>query len=175
MKKYYLTFLLLVCTLLLSSCSLGGGRMSIIDNSDSKADARMGQIIDAIKAQDKNALKDMFSKQALSEADDFDGSLNALFGYIQGDIQSWKSTGGYGGSDEKNADGSGNRKKEVDSTYTITTSKQEYHVAIYEYTIDTANPDNVGVYSFCIVSEKDNPDSEVVYWGNGKAGVNIGS
>nr|WP_314466498.1 DUF5104 domain-containing protein [uncultured Clostridium sp.] len=173
MKKNFLVFLLIASILLLCSCEKGVGRV-IVDDSDKKADARMEQVIKAIKAKDKDTLKSMFSKQALSKADDFEGNLNALFGYIQGDVQSWKSTGGYAGSDEKNADGSGNRKKEVESTYTITTSKQEYHVAIYEYTIDTANPDNIGVYSICIISEKDNPDSEVVYWGNGKAGINIG-
>ena len=85
--------------------------MSIFDDSDKKADDRMEQIIETFKNKDQDALKAMFSKQALDEANDFDGSLNALFNYIEGDIQSWKSTGGYTGSDEKNADGSGNRKK----------------------------------------------------------------
>ena len=125
-------------------------------------------------SKDKDTLKSMFSKQALSEADNFDGNLNALFDYTQGEIQSWKSEGAYTFPEERNADGSGNHKKEAESTYVFTTSKQKYHVAIYEYTIDTANPDNVGVYSLCIVNEKDNPDSEIVYWGDGKAGINIG-
>lgn len=119
-------------------------------------------------------LKAMFSKQALSEADDFDGNIGALFDYVHGNIQSWESTGGAGGNYEKNADGTGNLKKEIDSTYTFTTNKQQYHVTVYEYTIDTANPNNVGVYSFCIVSDKDYGGSEFTCWGNGKAGINIG-
>lgn len=174
MKKIILVFLLLASILLLCSCKKGFGRV-IVDDSNKKADARMDQLIEAIKREDKDALKAMFSKQALSEADDFDGNLSALFNYIQGEIQSWESTGAYSFPEEINANGTSNHKKEAESTYIFTTSKQEYHVAIYEYTIDTANPDNVGVYSLCIVSEKDNPDSEVVYWGNGEAGVNIGS
>lgn len=166
-------FLLLVSIILLCSCEKGGGRV-ISDDSDKKADARIEQILETLKTGDKEALKAMFSKQALSEADDFDGNLDALFHYVQGSIQSWESTGAYGGSDDKNADGTGNRKKEIESTYVFKTSEQEYQIAIYEYTIDTANPDNVGVYSLCIISTKDNQDSEFVYWGNGKAGINIG-
>lgn len=166
-------FLLLASMLLLCACKDGFGRVKV-DDSAKKADARMEQLIEAIKREDKDALKAMFSKQALSEADDFDGNLNTLFNYIQGEIQSWKSTGAYSFPEEKNADGNSNHKKEAQSTYVFTTSKQEYHVAIYEYTIDTANPDNVGLYSLCIISAKDNKDSEFVYWGNRKAGINIG-
>lgn len=173
MRNFFIP-LLLICILLLSSCSLGGGRGMIFDNSDKKADARLEQILDAISNKDKELLKAMFSKQALSEADDFDRNLDTLFQYVQGSIQSWESTGAYGGTDAKNADGTGNRKKEIESTYIFTTSEQEYQIAVYEYTIDTANPDNVGVYSLCIIRTKDNQDSEFVYWGTGKAGINIG-
>lgn len=174
MRKNCFTLMLLIGTLLLSSCSLGGDREMIFDDSDKKADDRMEQIIETFKNKDQEGLKAMFSKQALSEAGDFDRNLDVLFGYVQGNIQSWESTGAYTFPEEKNADGTGNHKKEAESTYVFTTSEQEYQVAIYEYTIDTANPDNVGVYSLCIISTKDNQDLEFVYWGNGKAGINIG-
>ena len=174
MKKFFLAFFLLSCILILCSCREGSGRV-LADDSDKKVDARMEQLIEIIKRQDKDDLKAMFSKQALSEADDFDENINALFNYIQGEIQSWESTGAYSFPEETNADGTGNHKKEAESSYIFKTKKQEYYVAIYEYTIDTANADNVGIYSLCIVNEKDNPDSEVVYWGSGEAGINIGS
>ena len=116
----------------------------------------------------------MFSKQALSDATAFDENLRLLFDYVQGSVGSWNSTGAFDENGETNGDGTGNQKKEVQSAYVFTTSEQEYHVAIYEYTIDTANPDNVGVYSFCIISAKDYQDSKFAYWGNGKAGINIG-
>ena len=131
-------------------------------------------MFEVIKNKDEDALKAMFSKQALSDADGFDENLDALFDYIQGDIQSWERTGTYGGNDEKNADGTGNRKRETQSTYVFTTDEQEYEIAIYEFTIDTANPDNVGVYSICIINKNDKQDPEIRYWGNGNAGINIG-
>jgi len=146
----------------------------IIDDSHKIADARLEQILDTISNKDKDSLKALFSKQALSEVDDFEGSMESLFDYIQGDIQSWKSTGAYTFPEEINADGTGNHKKEAESTYTFTTSEQEYRIAVYEYTIDTANPDNLGVYSICVISSEDDQYSEIVYWGNGEAGINIG-
>lgn len=173
MKKYFLVFLLLVSILLLCSCEKGVGRV-INDDSDKKADARMEEVFEAIKNNSGDDVKAMFSKQALSDADDFDENLDALFSYIQGDVQSWENTGTYGGSDEKNADGKGNRKKETESTYVLITSEQEYEIAIYEFTIDTANSDNVGVYSICIVNKNDKQDPDVRYWGSGDAGIIIG-
>lgn len=172
MKKYLSISLLLASILLLCSCGEGTGRMTIFDNSDKKADARMDQVFEVIKNKDEDALKAMFSKQALYDADDFDGNLDALFDYIQGDIQSWEKTGTYSFPEEKNVDGS--HKKESESTYVLKTDEQEYEIAIYEFTIDTANPDKVGVYSICIINKNDKEDPEVRYWGNGEAGINIG-
>ena len=133
----------------------------------------MKQVFEAVKDKNSNVLKTMFSKQALSD-DALDRNLDALFNYIQGDIQSWESTGTYGSVDERNVDGTGNRKKQVDSTYILKTDKSEYRIAIYEVTIDTSNSDNVGIYSFCIISSEDDQYSEIRYWGNGKVGINIG-
>lgn len=167
MKKCLLTFLLLAS--LLCSCSIG-----IFDDSDKKADVRFEQILEALKNEDKETLNGMFSNKALSEADDFNSSLDALFQYVQGSIQSWESTGAYVGSDDKNSDGT--RIKRSESAYLFTTSdKHKYQIAIYEYTIDTVNPNNVGIYSLCIIRAEDNENSEFVFWGSGKAGINIGN
>ena len=171
MKKNF--FILLTSILLLCSCKEGVGSV-IIDDSDKTADARMEEMFEIIKSSDKDGLKAVFSKQALTDANDFDGNLDAVFNYIQGDIQSWEGTGTYGGTDEKNADGKGNRRKEAESTYILITSEQKYEIAIYEFTIDTANPDNVGVYSICIINKNDKQDPEVRYWGSGDAGIIIG-
>jgi len=150
------------------------GGCGIFDDSNTKADRRLKQILEVIKAQDKDALKKMFSKQALNETNDFDDKLDALFYYVQGSIQTWESTGGYSGSDEKNIDGTNNRRKKIQAAYIFTTSEQEYRIAIYEFTVDTANPNNIGLYSFCVISSCDDNYSEFTFWGNGEAGINIG-
>ena len=88
MGRNSIIFLLLASILLLSSCSKVGGGM-ISDDSDKKADKRMKQILETLKDEDQEALKAMFSKQALEEADDFDDNLDYLFKFLQGNVDSW--------------------------------------------------------------------------------------
>ena len=56
--------------------------MLLLDDSDRKADIRMEQIFNIIRNHDKDGLEAVFSKQAVSEADDFYVNLYALFHYI---------------------------------------------------------------------------------------------
>ena len=84
--------------------------------------------------------------------------------------QTWESTGTYGVSEERNSE---NHKKEVEAKYIFTTSKEEYHVAIYACLKDRVNPDNVGLYSFCIFNKKENPNPNYPYWGGAERGINI--
>ncbi|WP_124068216.1 DUF5104 domain-containing protein [Clostridium sp. E02] len=131
----------------------------------------MEEVFEAIKNNSGDDVKAMFSKQALSDADDFDENLDALFRYIQGDVQSWETTGTYGGLAEKNK---GKRKKQTESVYGLITSEQEYEIVIYEVTKDTAKPENVGVYSICIINKNEKQHPDFGYWGSGDAGIIIG-
>ena len=88
MKKN-LMFLLLVAILPLSSCTLGGGRAMIVEDGEQKADTRIEQILEALKNKDQDALRAMFSKQALDEVDDFDGSSKYLLDFFQGNVGTW--------------------------------------------------------------------------------------
>jgi hypothetical protein len=49
----------------------------------------MEQILAAIKNNDREALKSLFSNQALDEAINIDGGMDYLFNLIQGDIDTW--------------------------------------------------------------------------------------
>ena len=64
----------------------------MLNNSseEKKADARLEQVLDAIKNQDKAALKAMFSNKALVEAEDINGSIDYLLTFVQGKIESWE-------------------------------------------------------------------------------------
>ncbi|MDP4146397.1 MAG: DUF5104 domain-containing protein [Bacillota bacterium] len=159
MSKKFIMFLLLISILLLSSCSLGDGRMMITDDSDKRADARMEQILKTIKNKDKDALKAMFSKQALKEANEFDGGMEYLFGFFQGNVVSWKqdrftaeTTSDYG-------------KKSVMlvSWYTVTTDKDKYMFFVIDYDKDTINPDNAGLYTLRAIKAEDEK-TQFTYW-----------
>ncbi len=88
MNKLIVISILILNMLFLGSCFKWGGAKGMINkrldmlNSSSdekKAEIRIKQVIEAIKKKDKDALKAMFSKHALSEADDMNGRMDYLF------------------------------------------------------------------------------------------------
>jgi hypothetical protein len=162
MRTKCLTLLLLVGTLLLSSCSLGGGRTIIYDDSDKKADDLLKQILDTLENQDQDALKAMFSKKALNEANDFDGSMEYLFGLFQGNVESWER-------DRFSSDASiedGKKSKRLLSWYTVTTDKGKYRFYLSDFIVDTIDPDNAGLYTLHVISaeEADEESPFIINW-----------
>jgi hypothetical protein len=148
------------------------------DNDDKEAEAILVHVIEAIKNQDKDALRAMFSKQAADDADDFDGGANHLFGFIQGKIDSWKKLDGPTVFESNDY---GHKKKEVSSYYYVNTDKQKYFFLLLDYPVDTDHPDNVGLYMLLVVKAEDEKDiydgdKKILYDGDQKishAGIYI--
>ena len=136
--------LILVNLLLFSSCGRNEG---ILESEDKRADARMEQIVSAIKDKDKEALKSLFSKKALDEADDFVGGADSLFSFIQGDIESYERDGF--ASDESMR--GGKRSWMIRFGFTVKTDKDVYQFFVIDYNVDTINTDNQGVYMLEVI------------------------
>ena len=60
------------------------------------AESALKQILDSIKNQDEEALKSVFSKNALAEAEDIDGGVEYLFEFVQGNVTSYEFETGHG-------------------------------------------------------------------------------
>ena len=123
----------------------------IYDNSDKKADLRMEQLLETIQNKDHDTLKEMFSKRVLDEVNDFDSSVEYLFGLIQGNVESWER-------DRFGSDGSienGKKSTRLRSWYTVTTNKGKYMFFIIDFTIDTIDPDNAGLYMIRAIRAED--------------------
>ena len=152
MKKFILGLLLLISMTLLSSCMSGGSMFININNDTKKADTRMENILEAIKDEDKDAIKQMFSKQAFNEIEDFDAKIDCLFDIVQGEPESWKSVGDpvkY----EKND--YGHKTKKLCAWYDVETDKGAYVIMFWDRTVDTDNPDNVGLFILNAVTAED--------------------
>lgn len=149
--------LVLTSLLLISSCN--GVRVSdkegeISVSEEKSADDRIEQIISAINDKDKEALKSLFSKKALDETDDFDSGMDSLFDFIQGDIKSWESDGW---SSSESAE-YGKSSLMIRSSFIIKTDKEEYVFFIVDYSVDTMNPDNEGLYMLQVRTSGYNED-----------------
>ena len=174
MKKIVL--LLLAVTLLFTSCSYGGSRVRRdFFTSDDRgiANERFEQVIEAIQNQDSDALKSLFSENALNLAKDMDEAIYELFGYYQGELLSYNDWSALNVDYSKERDGS--RRKRLYSTYDVETSQGSYRFAMEFIPEDTADTGNVGIRSLYVIKLEDDTDPSIAYRGDGKytPGINI--
>lgn len=111
----------------------------------------MEQVIEAIKKYDKDAIKSIFSKQAINETKNMDNGMNYLFDLIKGNIKSWKNETW---ASEKKVEGV-KKSVEIDSWYIVTTDEGVYKFFLLDYATDTINPDNEGLYSLRAIKAED--------------------
>ena len=121
--------------------------VGIISNKP-KADKRFEQMLEVLENDDKDALKTMFSKKAVNRAYDFDGGIDYVFDFFQGDVESWESSGlGF----ESTADYSIFRSK-----YTVITNNGTYLFFTLDYSENILNLNKDSLYTLCVIKETDN-------------------
>lgn len=150
--------LVLISLLLITSCDKVGGvsRGRKIGSEEKRVDARIKQIISAIKGKDKESLKSLFSKKALDEANDFENGVDYLFKLLQGDVDTWKRCGWSSGESIEN----GKKSLMTRFSFDVKTKKDTYHFFVIDYNTDTINPDNQGVYMLELIKFTDEKDLE---------------
>ncbi|MDF2590293.1 MAG: hypothetical protein K0S41_4136, partial [Anaerocolumna sp.] len=85
--------------------------------------------------------------------------IDYLFDLIKGDIKSFEN-------DSWSSDESidyGKRSLMIRSWYNVTTDTNEYIFFLLDYSIDTINPDNAGLYTLRVVNAEDE-DTQLTYW-----------
>jgi len=151
--KMMLSILFVLTTLLPSSCMKGGGIYDMLGYNETKnMNMVIERMIEAINEGDKETIKSFFSKSTLEEVDDFDGSVENLFSFIQGTIDSWEKLTGAYTSDSRDH---GQRRRIFSSYYHINTDEQQYFFLFDNCSIDTEHPDNVGIYLLLVVKSED--------------------
>ena len=85
MKKTLLLLLIIGLILILASGSLCGCSMRksfLMMDDESIANKQFEKLIDAIQTQDIDAVRALFSENALKEAENADESIQAMFDYL---------------------------------------------------------------------------------------------
>jgi hypothetical protein len=137
------------------------------DNDEKKTDTRLEQVLEAINNEDKESLESMFSKQALDEANDFDGSTDYLFEFFQGEDTTWERNGG---PSVYETDDHGHKTKKINSMYYVNTDKQKYIFYLIEWTVDSDHPDNIGLYTLRVIKAEDR-ETQFCKYQDMKAGI----
>lgn len=148
MKRVVCLMVMIILTLVPCSCVNGGVTMFFGDNDNRLADARMEELFDAVKRQNKGAIKELFSEKAIDEAGDVDSKIDHLLSFVQGKLVSWDRDGSSMVLDTVKY---GNKKKQLITWYTLYTDEQNYLVFLVDYPIDKIDSKNVGLYSIRIL------------------------
>ena len=135
--------------MLLTSCMKGVAKIPhMVMDDDKLADACVEKVFNSLKNKDTDELKSLFSKKAISEADNFNDSVDDLLSFIQGDLLSWNLDDSPVVSEEIE---NGNNSKQLVIWFYLKTNKQNYLVFLVDYPVDTINKDNAGLYSLRII------------------------
>lgn len=166
--------IVLIPALLLSGCAdlkiskalvqhaVGG----IYDPTDQIAEDQLNAILEAAVAQDAAAIKAQFAPNAVAAQPELDDQIEALLDYYAG--KPWEiDSPGCMTMDSSNADGTGGRTSPFQMHGMILTDRF-YRFSLRGISVDTKNPDNVGIwalfllqvdqptdYAYCVAGEDD--------------------
>lgn len=159
MKRFLNIFLLIVLIIFtLCSCGLNDDSMNLFEDKDNKlADTCIKNLYTAIKNEDKDAVKNLFSNKACSDAVNIDDQIDELFEFINGELISWNKEESPIVEDHTE---SGKNSKHEMFWFSLKTSEDVYSVFLLYYPIENMNPDNKGIYSMLILRECDERNLE---------------
>ena len=138
----------------------------IYDPTDQIAVEQLNAILDAVVAQDAAAIKAQFAPNAVAAQPELDDQIEALLDYYAG--KPWEiDSPGCMTMDSSNADGTGGRTSSFQMHGMILTDRF-YRFSLRGISVDTKNPDNVGIwalfllqvdqptdYAYCVAGEDD--------------------
>ena len=131
------------------------------DSLDKVAEERFDGIISALENKDKEAIKSMFSKQALEEIENLDESIAYIMNCYKGELKSVDKSL----ATDENLNGK-NRKVTIKADYTVITDVETYNLFFIEIS-NTESPDENGLYMIWLSKESEKEK----YQGNYGAGI----
>lgn len=169
-----LLLLILFCAAILTGCANLKISMGLVqhavgglyDPTDQIAVEQLNAILDAVVAQDAAAIKAQFAPNAVAAQPELDDQIEALLDYYAG--KPWEiDSPGCMTMDSSNADGTGGRTSSFQMHGMILTDRF-YRFSLRGISVDTKNPDNVGIwalfllqvdqptdYAYCVAGEDD--------------------
>ena len=169
-----LLLLILFCAAILTGCANLKISMGLVqhavgglyDPTDQIAEDQLNAILEAAVAQDAAAIKAQFAPNAIAAQPELDDQIEALLDYYAG--KSWEiDSPGCMTMDSSNADGTGGRASSFQMHGMILTDRF-YRFSLRDISVDTKNPDNVGIwalfllqvdqptdYAYCVAGEDD--------------------
>ena len=134
------------------SKSANGMESIFEDNDKAVSDEVMEKIIDGINNGDSDSIKKIFSKNAVSNAENIDEDIKALFDFIDGKVVSYEESDPASSFESSDKD---YKIKLIKSYYYIKTESEKYFVVVENYSVNTKQTDKQGVKCVIIVKADD--------------------
>jgi len=124
-----------------NSTIYGIGGIYVPFDEDGAAHARFEKLLKLIKDKDKDAIRALFSEEALREARDINGEIDALLDLFPNGIDSWEQESGYANRQITKS------SKYINCyyVYTVYADGEAYWIKIDEFLERTSMPESVGV------------------------------
>lgn len=149
-----LMFIFTSCTFLPRGSEGGNknyGNSFEMPSLDKISDTIFEEILLAIENKDQKAIKELFSKEALAEADDIDASIEYLFNLFDGEVISWERDTLSSSESIRN----GKESLLIQSWYTVTTENGKYLFLLLNYDVNTIEPKLKGLYTLHAIDDAD--------------------
>lgn len=132
----------------------------LYDRDYGREDRLLENVIAAVEAKDAEAIKKLFSVNAIAAAGDLDQQIAELMEFYEGELVSLDSPAS---ANHKSHHGR-IRIESTEATFELQTTEEAYRVAMSFCVTDTTDENNVGITSIYIIKEE-NADPEFAYWG----------
>jgi hypothetical protein len=140
MKRLILLVGVILITISLSGCT---GFLRDLFMDDYKETEKMAQqIVEALDAQDEDALRSLFTKEALAEADDFHEGFVYTLSQYNGQESKLDTQGA---SSIKDSYGTPGRTKKADAHFILETAQGKYYLYFEYWIINEVNPASEGL------------------------------
>lgn len=132
-----------------------------LDYDGRNANEAMLKMWEAFDAKDREAMKELFSAEAINEIEECDSKIDSLFEFIQGEIVECRK---YLLTSSKSRS-AGKTQYEIEGRYIMTTTEETYLFKFSLVTRDDLNEENTGVYRIDILT-KELSESDKDWGGN---------
>ncbi len=153
MKKIKVVLCCIILCMNLGGCgkpmSRGKQLARELGSEQQLADRMMEEIVAALDNGDVEALKSLFSKDALKEVEYMDEQIQDVLDFYQGKKQSFEGDASSSTHTKYGED----IEKELKGHYTLITDAEQYMVAYQYEVVDKHNPDREGLLSMEIVTD----------------------
>lgn len=157
MKKSIICIVILIFSLLtisLTSC--------MIDNTEELCNKKLETIISSLENNDAEAIKNLFSTNAINSDEAFDEKVNQFIAFFEGEYQSYEDDGVFTHEDVDY----GKYIVYHEIPYNVFTTKYVYRIAFKWYSKDDYDRNNLGISSLYVKRVDLNSNLDYSYLGD---------